>query len=57
MVTKVEIALSETQNSSTPRPDGIIYRFIKSIKNTILQENVLKEVAKNHVKGIVPKEW
>ena len=35
MVIKVEIALSGTQNSSAPGPDGINYRFIKTIKETI----------------------
>ena len=57
MVTKVEIVLSGTQNSSAPGPDNISYRFMKVIKDTILREKVLEVVAKNLIKGIIPREW
>ena len=57
IVTKVEIALSGTQNSSAPRLDSISYGLIKTIKNTILGEKMLEEVAKNLIKGIILKEW
>ena len=57
MVTKVEIALSRTHNSSASGPDSIRYRFNKGIKDTILVEKMLEEVAKNLIKGIFPREW
>ena len=56
MLTGVETALSGTQNSSAPGPDGISYRFIKTIKGTVLGTSLLEEVAKNLIKGIIPKE-
>ena len=57
IITKVEVALSGTQNSSAPRPDSISYRFIKRIKNTTLGEKLLEEVARNLVKGTILREW
>ena len=57
MVTKVKIALNGTQNSSAPELDGISYRFIKMIKDTILRERMLEEVAKNLIKGIISRKW
>lgn len=45
MVTKVEIALSGTTNSSALRIDSVSYRFIEVIKYTILGEKLLEEVA------------
>ena len=57
MTTKVEIAHSGTQNSSAPRPDGFSYRFIKTIKDTILRERLIEEVARNLIKGIILREW
>ena len=57
MVTKVETTLSRTQNSSAPETDSISYRFIKVIKDTILVEKILEEVAKNLIKEIILKEW
>ena len=56
MITKVEIALSGTQNSSTPGPDGISYRFIKTIKGMNSEERLLEEVARKIIKGIIPRE-
>ena len=55
--TKVETALSSTQNSSAPRPDGSSYWFIKKMKETVLGERLLEEVGKNLMKGIIPREW
>lgn len=57
MVTKVKIALNGTQNSSAPELDGISYRFIKIIKDTILRKRMLEEVAKNLIKGIISRKW
>ena len=57
MITKVEIALSGTQNSSAPSLDGISYRFIKTIKRRILVERFLEEEAKNLIKGIIRRKW
>lgn len=57
MVIKVKTALSRTQNSSAAEPDGISYRFIKTIKDSILREKLIEEVAKNQSKGIIPSEW
>ena len=56
IVTKVEIALSEIQNSSAPSLDSISYRFIRMIKDTILGEIILEEVARNLMKGIMHKK-
>ena len=36
--------------------DGISYRFIKRIKDTILVEKVIKKVASNLIKGTIPRE-
>ena len=47
MVMKVKTVLNATQTSSAPVPDGTSYRFIKTIKNTILEEKLVEEVAKN----------
>ena len=57
MVKKVEKALNETQNRSAPGADGIGYRFIKTIKDTILREKIIEEVARNLLKRWTPKEW
>ena len=51
MVKKVKVAIGRTQNISAPEPDGISYRFIKIIKDSILWEKVLEEVAINLVRG------
>ena len=56
MITKVKIILGGIQNSSAPSIDSISYRFIKVIKDTILGEELLKEVARNLIKGIIPRE-
>ena len=56
MIAKVEMVLSSTQNSSDPGLDSISYRFIKSIKRTILGKRLLEEVARNLIKGIIPRE-
>ena len=40
IVMKVKTTLSETQNSSAPGPGGISYRFIKTVKDTILVEKL-----------------
>ena len=52
---KVEIALSGAQNSLAPVPHGISYRSIKTIKETVLGERIVEEVAKNLIKGIIPR--
>ena len=57
IIVKVEGALSSIQNSSTPGPDGISYRFIKTVKGTLLGERLLEEVARNFIKGTIPREW
>ena len=57
IITKVEVALNGTEDISAPGPDGISYRFIKTIKNTILGEKLLDEVASNLVKGTILREW
>ena len=57
MVTKPKTTLSGTQNSSAPKPDGISYRFIKRIKETILGEKLIEEVDRNLIQGIIPREW
>ena len=57
MIKKVEVALSGTQNSSAPGPDGISYGFIKTIKDTTLGERVLEEVARNLIKEIISRKW
>ena len=57
IVTSVEIALSGTQSGSAPGLDCISYRFIQAIEDTILQQKVLEEVARNLVKGVIPREW
>ena len=56
MVTKVETALSGTQNSSASRLDGISYRFIKMIKGTILGEILVEDVARNLINGTILRE-
>ena len=57
IVTKVEIALNGTQNSAASKPDGISYRFIKTIKDTILGKKVLEEVARNLIKETISRKW
>ena len=57
MIVKVEVALGGTQNSSAPGRDSISYRFIKRIKETMLGERILEEVARNLIKGTIPREW
>ena len=57
LVMKVKIMLSRTQNSSALGPDSISYRFIKTIKETILEEKVIEEVARNLIKGTILREW
>ena len=57
MILKVEIALRGAQNNSTPGPGNIGYRFIKTIKGTILWERLLEEVARNLVKETILREW
>ena len=56
MVMKVKVMLSGTQNSSASSPDSISYRFIKTIKDTILEKKVIEEVARNLIKEIILKE-
>ena len=57
MIRKVEIALSGTQNSSATGLDDVSYRFIKTIKDTILREKILEEVVKDLIKRIISREW
>lgn len=57
IVKKVDTALSGTQNSSALGPYSISYRFIKGVKDSILEERVLEVVASNLIKEIIPREW
>ena len=57
MIAKIETALVGTQNCLAPEPDGISYRFIKRIKEMILGERILEQVARNLTKGTIPREW
>lgn len=56
MVAKVKIALGGIQNSSASGPDGISYRFIKTIKATMLGEKIIEEVTSNLTKETIPRE-
>lgn len=42
MITKVETVLNGNQNSLATGPDGISFRFIKTMKDTILEEKVVE---------------
>lgn len=56
MVHRVKITLNRIQNSSATGPNSISYRFIKTIKDTILREKVLEEVVRNLVNGTILRQ-
>ena len=56
MITKVKVVVSGTQNSSASSLDGITYRFINIIKDTILPEKVIKDVARNLIQRTILRQ-
>ena len=54
---KVREALRGTSNRSAPGPDGISYRFIKTVLDTKLGEEVVREVAESLKEGRIPEAW
>ena len=54
---EIRKALSRTSNLSAPGPDRIGYRLIKMVMGTRLEDELIKEVARNLAKGKIPKEW
>ena len=50
-------ALQGMSNSSAPGPDGISYRFIKAIKDTVLDELLFCQLASYIAKGEIPTEF
>ena len=57
MALKVRTALSSTSSSSSPGPDGISYRPIKAIKDTVLGDSLFKEIGEVLITGRIPYEW
>lgn len=53
----VKEALSKTNISSAPGPDGISYRIIKLTLNTPLGRELMEEVVDNLRAGRIPKSW
>ena len=50
-------ALQGTSNSSAPGPDGISYRFIKAIKDTVLGTLLFRQLASYIARGEIPTEF
>ena len=49
--------LQGTSNSSAPGPDGISYRFIKAIKDTVLGTLLYRQLASYIAKGEIPVKF
>ena len=53
----VRTALRGTSNKSAPGPDGISYRFIKTILDTRIGRGLVREMAVSLKEGRIPEEW
>ena len=57
LVSQHKISLEASNNSSTPGPHGINYRFIKRIKDKIGGERLVHQIALELQQGHTPIEW
>ena len=57
LVEKVRTALRGTSNKSAPGPDGISYRFIKTVLDTSIGRELVREMAVSLKEGRIPEEW
>ena len=46
-----------TKNSSVPEPDGVSYRLIKAVKDTVLGEELINEGAIQLLEGNILDKW
>ena len=54
---KLRKALQRTSNTSAPGPNGMSYRFIKALRDTIFEDELLTQLAKELQRGRAPMEW
>ena len=50
----VRQALRKTKNRSAPGSDGVVYRLIKTVKDTRLGGELIEEIVDNLAWGVIP---
>ena len=54
---RIRLALLGTSSSSSPGPDGIHYRFIKAIKDTVLGDPLFEDIARVMITREILYRW